>query len=319
MAQRVDLGIRQISTPNEILSLLGIMDMTFINNGRRMVLDIQGIELILDNGEQISLPSGHDRIYSDQFIKVKEPEVSMISRLYYSHPQINGGALTPNKADVYSLEYHDNVTLKDEANADILLFTEQLNSLLTTNYLSNFSGIIGNQSLLTVQTIWDSPTAFGLTSDFHLYERWRTYNNLVGIGRLPLGWVTDWFNSLTYEKVQFLKHEFTNTSNPNSIISILEANSETAEFDTLIGGNLSEVINLATTIEGERATLEQNLSDSETQLENATTFIETWEAAIETVTKYFEIIDGVETEVDPNAPSEQLPINMKILYTKEAQ
>ena len=143
MAEKVELGIRQISVPNEVLSLSGIMDMTFMNIGRRMILDVQGIEILLNQGDQISLPSGYGRIYANQHIRVKEPDVSTISRTYYSHPLINGGAETPVRDEVYSLQYHAHTENIQQQKTNIRDYKRQLDTLLTQNNLSLIPGVLG--------------------------------------------------------------------------------------------------------------------------------------------------------------------------------
>lgn len=308
--EQVELGIRQVSIPNEVLNLTGIMDMTFMNNGRRMIIDIQGVELLLDNNEQISLPSGHNRVYTEQFVRIKEPEVNTITRTYYSHPEIEDGALKVNRNDVYSIGYHNMVSQKEQAESDVETFSNQLNTFLETNHSSEFQGLTYEPEIWVNQSIFPS-----IKSKFNLKAKWDVWNNQEPTSG-NYNWVVGWFENLTYEKLIFLRYELSNTDDPETIISKLTANNEVAGFDSIIGNNISNIINLANTLETEHNTIQQNLANSNSSLSDAIAFIDEWESNITETVKEFEVIDGAEHEIDPN--EQALPINIKILYTKEA-
>jgi len=316
MVEKVELGIRQISVPNEVLSLLGIMDMTFMNMGRRMILNIQGIDILLNQGDQISLPSGHGRIYNDQHVRIKEPEVSAINRTYYSHPLINGGTETPVREEVYSAEYHAHTENIQQQNTNIQNYKLQLETLLIQNNLSLIPGVLGTLTPITNESVWDSPTKFGLTAHFSLQNRWESYNNIFH-SSLQINYAKGWFAQLTYHKVQFLRQELTNTADPNSIISKLQAAGDISSFDGLIGGNMILIDTTASALEQEHTTIIGNRTAAESSILASTTFINEWEADITEVVRCYEIVDGVEIEINPNATV--LPINIKIIYTKEAQ
>lgn len=314
--EQVELGIRQVSIPNEVLNLTGIMDMTFMNNGRRMIIDIQGVELLLENNEQISLPSGHNRVYTEQFVRIKEPEVNTITRTYYSHPEIEGGALKVNRNDVYSIDYHNMVSQKEQAESDVETYSNQLNTFLETNHSSEFTDDIIGYDDLRGRYVWETPSQVGLASSFHIEARWKVWNGEEPTTSPRIGWSEIFLQNLTYEKLIFLRYELSNTDDPETIISKLTANNEVAEFDTKIGNNISNIINLANTLETEHNTIQQNLANSNSSLSDAVAFIDEWESNITETVKEFEVIDGVEHEIDPN--EQALPINIKILYTKEA-
>ncbi len=328
MNQQVKLGVRQINS-NEILSLKGIMEMSFTNSGRDMLLIVNGVATLLKNGAQISLPSGSGRVYANSEIELIEPELKLINKTLYKHPSVNGGEYTADKSVVYPQAYIDNLNIINTNPTTITTEKANRNSFLRANHAGEFPSILGPENPL--YNIWVNPLEFGLTSNFNLYVRWNHYKNgyamPMAMPAPPLGgevtWVKDWFRSLNYEKLAFLRNELENTSAVyDTIIKVLTAANEVAAFDAQVGTSITALIAYAAQLETDLGIMNTTISNLETELNTAIVNNNQWDSEVTTVTKQY-VIEAdeqgqpQEVEYDPNANA--LPINVNIMYTIEEQ
>lgn len=302
MNQSVKIAARQITKDNETLRLNGVMQMTLLNFGRDMYVDINGILFPLLRSEQISLPSGLGNVYgSSSFIVLRAMPKNIIEKLFYMHPDIAAGAWTLNKDEVYPLDPYGN-WITDRNGVDALINSINCNSYFTGK---NIAGIWPIENI-GERSVWLSPMAFGLGINYDIKRRWETFTNTFTGVPSSLEWVREFFNNLNWQKVKFINNEFTNITDPETIVSLL-AGFELAEFKARISETWDDFKSLWVLLGGKvklLLTLQTN--------------IDNWQAAVQTKNEYFEITydaNGQAVETPISAIEYNRPIDVKVIYT----
>lgn len=304
MNQSVKIAARQITKDNETLRLNGVMQMTLLNFGKDMYLDINGILFPLLRSEQISLPSGFGSVYgSGSSVVLRAMPKNFIEKLFFMHPNIAAGAWTLNKDEVYPLDPYGNWV------ADKIAVDAQINSINCNSYFvgKNIAGIWPIENI-GERSVWTNPMAFGLGINYDIKRRWERFTNTFTGVPSNLEWVREFFNNLNWQKIEFINHEFTDTTDAETIVSLLSG-FELAEFKARISETWNDFKSLWITLDGKvklLLTLQTNINN--------------WQAAVQSKKEYFEITydaNGSAVETPITAIEFNRPIDVKIIYTNQ--
>jgi len=312
--KKICLRAMQVTSDEQLLQLENIMELTIKNYGTDVILDVNSIEMPINRGEEVALPSGAGRVYGKTEVKLKKVEKQQIERLEYKHLEVNGGQWTTDFAPFE--KYRNTLAAQREAKeTELFELTKQLESYTSRNYFVNkqHTGCYVSSGYPNPYSIWTEMNKRSPSLGV-------TFNLSTLIPNVPISRneFEVWFEDLTWDKLIAI---YPHIIEGGVIYTDLVTKYALAIFEqathNAIAYIVSKVLEIKPLVDG----LNTQIQTLRQEIQSISNAITSFNKDTQVETKYYDLVHTpsgvVEEEISKEDYYASKSVNVKLLYTIE--